>query len=252
MKDQIKVRGMVIAQAPIGEYDRRVVLLTLEKGKISAFARGARRPNSQLIGASQPMTFGTFYLYAGKNSYTLLSAEIENYFAELKKDLTKVTYGTYFLELASFLTRENNDERQILKLLYQSLRVLEKGTVPNRLVRCIYEIRILTCFGEGMQTFSCCQCGKTEDLTHFSALRGGVLCGSCKRQAVDAIPLYDATLYTLQYVIATPIEKVFSFVVSHEILQILEKISRDFLNRHVKEEFKSLEMLDVLEGMEAF
>ena len=60
MKEQIEVKGMVIAQSPIGEYDRRVVILTLEKGKISAFARGARRPNSRLIGASQPMTFGTF------------------------------------------------------------------------------------------------------------------------------------------------------------------------------------------------
>lgn len=248
MKDQIRVRGMVIAQSPIGEYDRRVVLLTLEKGKISAFARGARRPNSQLIGASQPMTFGIFYLYPGKNSYTLVSAEIENYFAELKKDLLKVTYGTYFLELASYLTRENNDERQILKLLYQSLRVLEKGTVPARLIRCIYEIRILTCFGEGMQVFSCSLCGSREELTHFSALRGGVICNHCRKHAIDSTRLVDATLYTLQYIISTPIEKVFSFVVSDKVLERLEKISREFLFRHVQGEFKSLEMLEVLES----
>lgn len=248
MKEQIRVKGMVIAQSPIGEYDRRVVLLTLEKGKISAFARGSRRPNSSLIGACQPMTFGTFSLYPGRNSYTLLSAEIENYFSELKKDLGQVAYGTYFLELASCLTRENNDERQILKLLYQSLRVLEKGTVPRRLIRCIYEIRILTCFGEGMQVFSCCLCGKKEDLTYFSTAKGGVLCSSCKRRSVDARRLVDATLYTMQYVIATPIEKVFSFVLSEEVLQLLEKISREFLHHHVKEEFKSLEMLDILES----
>ena len=90
MKEQIKVRGMVLAQSPVGEYDRRVVILTLEKGKISAFARGAKKPNSMLSGVSQPMTFGTFTLYPGKNSYTLLSVEVENYFAELKKDLLKV------------------------------------------------------------------------------------------------------------------------------------------------------------------
>ena len=63
MKEQITVRGLVIAQSPVGEYDRRVVILTLEKGKISAFARGAKKPNSMLSGVSQPMTFGTFYLY---------------------------------------------------------------------------------------------------------------------------------------------------------------------------------------------
>ena len=248
MKEQIKVRGMVIAQSPIGEYDRRVVILTLEKGKISAFARGAKKPNSMLSGVSQPMTFGTFSLYPGKNSYTLLSVEVENYFADLKKDLIKVTYGTYFLELASYLTRENNDERQILKLLYQSLRVMEKGTVPLRLVRCIYEIRLLTCFGEGMQVYSCNLCGSTEELTHFSALRGGVICNKCWKYAIDSVWLVESSLYTLQYIISTPIEKVFSFIVSDKVLERLERISREFLKRHVQGEFKSLEMIEVLEG----
>lgn len=248
MKDQIRVRGMVIAQSPIGEYDRRVVLLTLEKGKISAFARGARRPNSQLIGASQPMTFGIFYLYPGKNSYTLVSAEIENYFAELKKDLLKVTYGTYFLELASYLTRENNDERQILKLLYQSLRVMEKGTVPLKLIRCIYEIRLLTCFGEGMQVFKCSLCGSEEELTHFSALRGGVICSKCWRHAIDSVWLVDSSLYTLQFIISTPIEKVFSFIVSEKVLERLMRISKEFLGKHLQGDFKSLEMIEVLES----
>lgn len=247
MKEQIEVKGMVISQSPIGEYDRRVVLLTLEKGKISAFARGARRPNSRLIGASQPMTFGTFYLYAGKNSYTLVSADIDNYFPELKKDLLKVTYGTYFLELASYLTRENNDEREILKLLYQSLRVLERGKMPGKLVRCIYEIRILTAFGEGMQVFECALCGKTEDLSHFSSIKGGCLCSDCRKYSADRMILANGALYTLQYIIATPVEKLFSFLVSEEVLMQLTKISRNSLRQYVREEFKSLEMLDVLE-----
>ena len=248
MKEQIKVRGLVLAQTPIGEYDRRVVILTLEKGKISAFARGAKKPNSQLSGVSQPMTFGTFTLYPGKNAYTLLAVEVENYFAELKTDLLKVAYGTYFLELASYLTRENNDERQILKLLYQSLRVLEKGTIPPKLVRCIYEIRLLTCFGEGMQVFQCSLCGSKEELTHFSALRGGVICNKCWRHAIDSVWLVDSSLYTLQFIISTPIEKVFSFVVSDKVLERLMRISREFLSRHLQGDFKSLEMIEVLES----
>lgn len=248
MREQIEVKGMVIAQSPMGEYDRRVVLLTLEKGKISAFARGARKPNSHLVGASQPMCFGTFSLYPGRNSYTLQSAQITDYFTELKSDLVKIAYGSYFLEIASHLTRENNDEREILKLLYRSLQVLERETVPRKLLRCIYEIRILTCFGEGMQVFSCTGCGKEEDLSYFSVKQGGCLCGNCRRHGIDVFRLSDSTLYTLQYIIVTPIEKLYRFLVSEEVLMQLEKISRTYLAQNIREEIKSLEMLEAVEN----
>ena len=103
MVNQITLTGMILTAAPIGEYDRRVVILTRERGKISAFARGARRPNSALMGVTSPFSFGEFTVYEGRTSYTLVSASISNYFSELRTDVEGAYYGFYFLDFAEIL-----------------------------------------------------------------------------------------------------------------------------------------------------
>ena len=80
MSQEIKVTGMVLQASNIGEYDKRIVLLTKERGRISAFARGAKKATSQYAAACQPFTFGrVFLLYEGKNSFNLMWAGVENY-----------------------------------------------------------------------------------------------------------------------------------------------------------------------------
>ena len=148
MQDFIQVTGIILKQTPIGEYDRRICLLTKEKGKISAFVRGSRKPGSRLSSATNPFSFGVFKLYDGKNAYNVAEADIQNYFEDLRTDYIGAYYGMYFSEIADYYTRENNDEREMMKLLYQSLRALSVPSLPRELVRYIYEIKSIVVNGE--------------------------------------------------------------------------------------------------------
>lgn len=131
MQELLTVTGLILKAEPIGEYDRRVVILTKERGKIAAFARGARKQNNRFMASTNPFSFGEFRLYAGRSSYTLAETFISNYFEGLRSDYEGAYYGMYFLEVCDYCTRENNDERELLKLLYQSLRACVQRAWPT-------------------------------------------------------------------------------------------------------------------------
>lgn len=248
MNQSIVVTGIVLSVMPIGEYDKRVVILTKERGRLSTFAKGARKPNSPLGGAVSPFCFGEFTLYEGRTSYNIMQVSISNYFEELRQDMEAAYYGFYFMEFAEYYTREYNDETQMLKLLYQTLRALTKKSIPNELIRYIYELKGIYINGEGPQVFQCVKCGDKERSVVFSAKEGGLVCSECRRDVFDVMEIDTSTLYTMQFIASAPVEKLYTFTVSEEVLNNLRKILERYMSIYIDKQFKSLEILKICLG----
>ena len=216
MRDVEKLTGMVIKVSPVGEMDKRLVILTKERGKITAFARGARRPGNLLMAVGRPFAFGVFTLYEGRDSYSLKSAEITNYFEQLSSDMVGSCFGMYFLELADYYARENMDGTGLLKLLYQSIRALLKPALKNELVRRVFELKAMVLNGE-----------YTQDPPR---------------------PVSDSANYTWEYVIASPMEHLYTFTLTDEVLIEFAQCVELNMKRYVDREFHSLEILGTMMG----
>ncbi len=241
---EVTLNGMVLSSSPIGEYDRRVVFLTKEQGKISAFAKGAQKQNSAFIGVTSPFCFGEFTFYEGRSSYTLKTARITNYFEELRQDVEGAYYGFYFLDLAGYYSREAAEAGDLLKLLYQTLRALLNPKLNNHMIRYIYELKVLCISGEAPQVFECVSCGGRDKDTIFCVRRGGLICKDCIRPGDKGKKLSPAALYTLQYIVSSPVEKLYTFVVNDEVLQELGEVVSEYVNAYVGVNFKSREILE--------
>ena len=245
--EELTVTGMVLGVMPVGDYDRRLTILTKEKGKIAAFAKGARKPTSALLACSQPFAFGLFTLYEGRNSYTVMRAEISNYFSEIRDNFEAVYYGMYFCEFASHVTKEELPAAEELKLLYCALRALTKPSIGMQLVRAVFELKFLQLLGIAPELHRCVKCGKTEGLFGFSAAADGMVCKECSNSTVsDVVMLSESALYTMQYIISAPMGKLYTFTVSDEVLRQLQVCIKRFLRMYIEYEMKSLEVLEEL------
>ncbi|MCR5609647.1 MAG: DNA repair protein RecO [Lachnospiraceae bacterium] len=245
MNGQVTLTGMVINAMNVGEYDKRISILTAERGKISAFAKGARRQNNSLMAAVMPFSFGKFTFYEGRTSYNLVQAEISNYFMEIRQDIEKVSYGMYFLELSDYYTKENNDEKEVLKLLYQSLKALLSEAIPDTLVKSVFEIKIVALNGEISHMNECCICHSHEAIVGILPNDGVVVCNNCINQVNNVHKVSSSAIYTLQFIIYSKVEKLYTFTVTDMVLDEIKRFSKIYIHKVTGKKLKSEEMLEM-------
>jgi DNA repair protein RecO (recombination protein O) len=255
MAGEIILKGIVLGSMPVGEYDRRLSILTCEKGRISAFASGARRPMSSLRAACRLFTYAAFTVYPRRDSYSVVKCENPVYFDELSMDPEKSYYGMYFCELLEYFTRENADEAEQVKLLYTALKALLKAAMPVTLVRRVFELRALANFGEAPNIFECNRCRKKDGETEwiFDIRQGTCFCRECsdKPAGTDRTASYSTVItisetvrYTMHYCITSPYKSLFGFRLAPEAEAGFIATVDGFVKNHVDKPIKSLEMLE--------
>ena len=122
-----KTLAIVLRRTDFGEADRIINLLT-PNGKVSAMARGVRKPKSKLAGGIEFFALNEIVLIEGKSEMrTLSSARMREFFGEILKDFERTEFAYQAIKTVSWLCEqiESDDFFEILLTVFRSLNNFE-------------------------------------------------------------------------------------------------------------------------------
>lgn len=169
--------ALVIGGVDHGESNRIVYLFT-ERGRIAAFAPGAKASRRRFGGALE--LFTTIEVsFAGRRRgelETLESAHVERSRLGIRGDLLRIALASYAAELIGKVAPEGEGSLEIFRLLSELLDRLDQGAASASL-RVAFELRLLPLLGYEQELARCVVCGAEPQERYVDFGRGGALCG---------------------------------------------------------------------------
>lgn len=233
---EIKTKGVVLGRTFLGEKDAIIKILTEEQGVISASAKGVKSMKSKLSAGCSLFSFSDFLLTESNGRYIVASAVLSEGFYGLSANIERLSYATYVAEVAASVSPTPEDARAIIPLLLNTFYLLSNSSKNLRLIKCVYELRLLCLLGYAPELDGCVACGDTEELCFFSVSSGGAVCRSCGTISDTQIISAD-TLSAMRYVKDSDDKRSFSFTIPKtnidEFENCVEKMTESILGRRL-------------------
>lgn len=235
-------RGIVLRVTDYNDRDALLTLLTSHHGKLTVKARGLRRKNSPLVAPCQLLAFGEFTLFEYRGQYTINEAHSIELFSQLRRDLTKLSLGTYFAQAAEVLSQEDLPSPELQSLLLNCLYALAKLDLPERQVKAVFELRAACLSGYTPDLFGCHICGN-QNPERFDLSAGQLECRNCRSPESRGIrmPVNQSVLEAMRYICLCDPKKLFSFQIGAETLEKLSALTEAYLTTQLERGFSTLD-----------
>ncbi len=239
----VTVEGIIIGKRTIGENNCFIDILTDEYGVIEAAAHGIRKLTSKNAGSCGLFAYSKFCLAKNGVKYTLNSAEPKFSFHGISADLEALSLAAYFAEIVKTTTAPEQEAEGFLRLMAISLFEIEKQRVSLSQIKAVFELRIASMLGFEPDLRACreCICYEHEGML-FDFRNSTIICSDCAGESdYEYIELMPSLLYTMRYVIYSPVEKIYHFSLKSSVLSQFMSFSEKYLLHHLDREFRSLD-----------
>jgi DNA repair protein RecO (recombination protein O) len=241
--------AIVIRTRDFDEADKVLVMLTREEGKISAVAKGARRPRGRYAAAAQIFTQVKASLFHGRNLDTLSQIEIVESFRHLREDLVRMAYASYLCELMDEMLREKQRSESAFLLLLTTLHLLNATEIDPEPTRRAFELKLFSILGFRPSFEECVACSKplgAAPAVRFAPALGGVLCPTCPSEGEVVHRLSRGTLETMKRLMDGDIRKAGILRIAGDMAVEMDRVIADYIKHRTERPLRSKEFLDSL------
>ena len=238
----LTVRGIVLRVSEYNDHDAMLTMLTQKHGKLAVKARGLRRKNSPLIAPCPLLAFGEFTLFEYRGVYTFNEAHSIELFQQLRRDLTKLSLGTYFAQAAEVLSQEDLPNPELQSLVLICLYGLSKLNLPEPMVKAVFELRASCIAGYTPDLFGCHICGN-QNPDRFDIHEGHLECFSCRQNGASGIrmPVPAGVLEAMRYICLCDPKKLLSFQLGEDASLALSALTEAYLTTQLERGFSALD-----------
>lgn len=196
MPGSYKTEAVVLRSIRYGEADRVLHLYSAQRGRLSAIAKGARRPRSRFGGRLEPFFRLDLVLYQGRGELaTVTAAHTVDGYGALRESGPALGAAARACDAVLRLLDAEQANPAAYNLLCRYLSLLDTGEpgsgrhpatpevdgAAGLATALAFRLKLALAAGFAPELSSCARCGEADDLRGFSGAAGGVVCGACER-----------------------------------------------------------------------
>ena len=237
----LTIQAIVLRVTDYNDRDALLTVLSRNHGKLTIKARGLRRKNSPLVAPCQLLAYGEFTLFEYKGQYTINEAHSIELFSPLRRDLTKLSLGTYFAQAAEVISQEDMPNPELQSLLLNSLFALSRLDESEMKIKAVFELRAACLAGYMPDLFGCHICGN-QNPDRFDISEGMLECYSCRGLGGGIrMPVTAGVLEAMRYICLCEPKRLLSFQIGPENLDKLSNLTEAYLTAQLERGFSTLD-----------
>jgi DNA repair protein RecO (recombination protein O) len=240
----IDVDGIIISSKDYKDSSKILDIFTKDYGVIGVIAKGCKSLKSNLRSVTEKLTYATFTIYYKKDKLSILSeASIINNFSNIKKDIEKISYSSFLIDLTNQVYKQCEDN-SLYDLLISALVKINDNFNPL-IITNIIELKYLEYLGVMPNLDGCSICGSKSVVT-LSSDKGGYLCSKCH---TNEPIVSDKSIKLVRMYYYVNIDKISKLDISKDVIFEVNNFIDDYYDRYTGLYLKSKSFLKNLNNL---